>query len=168
MIRTLFVKDTQQLHQTRTFSDCNTTRYVYVHAWKCLHKQAKEEAMRRPNVVMWHQMTLEHPPSYEPISIVCPFWRPFHPNKSVCNTHSTAFDGNFLSVFLYVLAVRQQNTPVTDLDRPWGFQDVEIPRFQDSRHMKVVRLPALRTSCLYPRKYSWYSFLLEAESTPGP
>ena len=26
----------------------------------------------------------------------------------------------------------------------------------------------LRTGRLYPRKYSWYSFLLEAESTPGP
>ena len=29
-------------------------------------------------------------------------------------------------------------------------------------------LSALRTGRLYPRKYSWYSFLLEAESTPGP
>jgi hypothetical protein len=34
--------------------------------------------------------------------------------------------------------------------------------------MKVVRLSALRTGRLYPRKSSWYSFLLEAESTPGP
>jgi len=36
--------------------------------------------------------------------------------------------------------------------------------------MKVVRLSALRTGRLNPppRKYSWYSFLLEAESTPGP
>jgi len=35
--------------------------------------------------------------------------------------------------------------------------------------MKVVRLSALRTGRLYPlppRKYSWYSLLLEAESTP--
>jgi len=30
------------------------------------------------------------------------------------------------------------------------------------------RLSALRTGCLYPQKNSWYSFLLEAESTPGP
>jgi hypothetical protein len=29
---------------------------------------------------------------------------------------------------------------------------------------KVVSLTAVFT----PRKYSWYSFLLEAESTPGP
>ena len=30
------------------------------------------------------------------------------------------------------------------------------------------RLSALRTGRLYPRKCSWYSFLLEAESTPVP
>ena len=36
------------------------------------------------------------------------------------------------------------------------------------RHMKVVRLLAIRTGRLYPRKYSWYLFLLEAESTTGP
>jgi len=29
--------------------------------------------------------------------------------------------------------------------------------------MKVVRSSDLRTDCLYPRKYSWYSFLLQAE-----
>jgi hypothetical protein len=30
------------------------------------------------------------------------------------------------------------------------FQEAEAPRFQDSRHMKVVRLSALRTGRLYP------------------
>jgi len=44
----------------------------------------------------------------------------------------------------------------------------EAPTFQDNRHMKVARLSALRTGRLYPRNYSCYSFLLEAESTPGP
>jgi hypothetical protein len=40
---------------------------------------------------------------------------------------------------------------------------------EPSRHMKVVRLSAIRNGRLYPpKKYSWYSFLLEAESTPGP
>jgi len=29
-------------------------------------------------------------------------------------------------------------------------------------------LSALHTDCLYTQKYTWYSFLLEAESTPGP
>jgi len=38
---------------------------------------------------------------------------------------------------------------MTDLDSPLGFQEVEATRFQDSQHMKVVRLSALHTSCLY-------------------
>jgi hypothetical protein len=42
------------------------------------------------------------------------------------------------------------SNPVTGLDRPLGFQEVEAPRFLDNRHMKVVRLSALHTGCLYP------------------
>jgi hypothetical protein len=34
--------------------------------------------------------------------------------------------------------------------RPLGFQEVEAHRFQDKKHMKVVRLSALRTGRLYP------------------
>jgi hypothetical protein len=36
--------------------------------------------------------------------------------------------------------------------RPWGFQEVEAPRFQDSQHMKVVRLSAVRTGHPYPQE----------------
>jgi len=36
----------------------------------------------------------------------------------------------------------------------------EGPRYQDNRHMKVVRLSALRTGHLYTQEMSWYSFLL--------
>ena len=50
---------------------------------------------------------------------------------------------------------------------PEGSRKLRLPDFvktaQDSG-----RLSALRTGLLYPQKYSWYSFLLEAESTPGP
>jgi hypothetical protein len=42
--------------------------------------------------------------------------------------------------------------PITGLYRPWGFQEVEAPRFQDNRHMKVVRLSALSTGLLYPQE----------------
>jgi len=44
---------------------------------------------------------------------------------------------------------KQQSNPITALDRPWGFQEVEAPRFQDNRHMNVVRLSALHTGRLY-------------------
>jgi len=48
--------------------------------------------------------------------------------------------------------VKCKSNPFTGLDRLWGFQEVEAPRFQDDRHMKVVRLSALRTGRLYPQE----------------
>jgi hypothetical protein len=45
-----------------------------------------------------------------------------------------------------------------------GFQQLEDPRFQDNRHMKVVKVVSPRhRPPLLPRKYSWYSILLEAK-----
>jgi hypothetical protein len=37
-----------------------------------------------------------------------------------------------------------KSNPITGLERPWGFQEVQAPRFQDNQHMKVVRLSAIR------------------------
>ena len=45
-----------------------------------------------------------------------------------------------------------KSNPITGPDRPWGFQKVEAPRFQDNRHMKVVRLSVLRAGRLYPQE----------------
>jgi hypothetical protein len=42
-----------------------------------------------------------------------------------------------------------KSNPITGLDRPIGFQEVKAPRFQDNRHMKVVRLSAVLTGRLY-------------------
>jgi hypothetical protein len=39
--------------------------------------------------------------------------------------------------------------PITGLDRSLGFQEFAASRFPDNRHMKVVRLSALRPSRLY-------------------
>ena len=41
-----------------------------------------------------------------------------------------------------LLTPKGKAVPVTSLDRPWGFQEVEAPRFHDSQNMKVVRLSA--------------------------
>jgi hypothetical protein len=41
----------------------------------------------------------------------------------------------FIDLFEYV----NLSNPITSLNRPWGFQEVESSRFQDNRHMKVVR-----------------------------
>jgi hypothetical protein len=45
---------------------------------------------------------------------------------------------------------KKKSSPITGLDRPTGFQEVEAPRFLDSRHLKVVRLSAVRTGRVYP------------------
>jgi hypothetical protein len=39
--------------------------------------------------------------------------------------------------------------PITGLDRPLGFKEVEAPKFLDNRHVKVVRLSTLCTGRLY-------------------
>jgi hypothetical protein len=51
-----------------------------------------------------------------------------------------------------VVQSTRQSNPITGLDRPLGFQEVEAYRFLDNRNMKVVRLSALRTGRLYPQK----------------
>jgi hypothetical protein len=43
------------------------------------------------------------------------------------------------------LKSKEVNNSCRGLDRPCGFQQVEAPRFQDIRHIKMVRLSALRT-----------------------
>ena len=48
--------------------------------------------------------------------------------------------------------IKRQRNPITGLDRPRGFQEVEAPSFQDNQHMRVVRLSALRTGRLYPQE----------------
>jgi len=48
------------------------------------------------------------------------------------------------------LVMNVKSNLITGLERPWGFQEAEAPRFQDNRRMKMVRLSALFTGCLYP------------------
>jgi hypothetical protein len=59
-------------------------------------------------------------------------------------------------VFPSVAVVKGKSSPITGLDSPIRFHEVEAPRFQDNRHMKVVRLSATRTG----RPYSQERFLV--------
>jgi len=46
----------------------------------------------------------------------------------------------------------RKSNPITGLNRPSGFQEVETPRIQYSRHMKTERLSALCTGRVYPQE----------------
>ena len=70
--------------------------------------------------------------------------------------------------FLDDYYIKKYSNPITSLDRPGGFQEFEAPRFQDNRHMKVIRLSALRTGRFYPQEIFPVLISVKAESTPGP
>jgi hypothetical protein len=55
-----------------------------------------------------------------------------------------------LRFLAYRYEIKRWSSPITGLDRPLGFQEVEAPRFLDNRHMKVVRLSDLRIGRVYP------------------
>jgi hypothetical protein len=62
----------------------------------------------------------------------------------------------------HLVYLRGKAIPVTGREGPWGCERPRLPHFLDNRLTdggKVV-------SCPYPQEASWYSFLLEAESTP--
>jgi hypothetical protein len=59
-------------------------------------------------------------------------------------------------------------SPITGPRSPEGSRKLRFPNYvtmaqDDGKVVSLTHRPPLP-----PRKYSWYSFLLEAESTPGP
>ena len=82
-----------------------------------------------------------------------------------CNSTSSAPDDGRMYPKYFELRIKSSH--ITGLDRPRGFQEIKVPRFRDNGTgwwwvvSLTYRLP------LPPGKCSLYSFLLEAESTPG-
>jgi hypothetical protein len=58
---------------------------------------------------------------------------------------------------------------VTGREGPYGCETSRFPHFLDNRLTDGDEVVSLtRPPHFIPQEYSWYSFLLEAESTPGP
>ena len=55
----------------------------------------------------------------------------------------------------------EKSFPITGLDRPLGLQEVEAPRISKQSAHECGRV-------FDPREDPWYSFMLNAELTPGP
>ena len=80
---------------------------------------------------------------HERLSFICLCW------KINSNVWLQLFAAAIITTVSMECKGKGKGNPITGLDRPWGFKQVEAPRFQDSQHMKVVKLSALRTGRLY-------------------
>ena len=72
--------------------------------------------------------------------------------KQLSKLKSTSYHTAIICSFYHSRVPHIKNNPITGLDRPWGFQEVEDHRFQDNGHMKVVRLSALNTGRFTPQE----------------
>jgi len=61
-----------------------------------------------------------------------------------------------------------QSNPCTFLDRPWGFQGVDVPYFKKIGTWSWQGFQPYTLAARAPRKYYWYRFLLGHESNRGP
>jgi hypothetical protein len=65
--------------------------------------------------------------------------------------------------------VKGKTIPVTGRGGPQGFETSRLPHFLDNRLTDGGEVISLTCPPPFtPQKDSWYSFLLEVESNPGP
>jgi hypothetical protein len=70
--------------------------------------------------------------------------------------------------YLHSNKVKSKATPVTSHGGPYGCEMSRLPHFLDSRLTDGGEISLTRRPPFTPQEDSWYSFLLEAESTLGP
>jgi len=68
----------------------------------------------------------------------------------------------YYEIFHIINIKEKKSVPLQDQKGPEGSRKLRFPDFMTTAQ-DGGRLSALYTGCLY-----WYSFLIEAESTPGP
>ena len=61
-------------------------------------------------------------------------------------------DNTCIYTYICIYKGKGKINPITVLDRPRGFQEVEVPRFQDSQHKKVVRFSPTHRPPLHPQE----------------
>ena len=92
----------------------------------------------------------------------------YHFSQNIRNQHKTTYL-NMISHYVYEITPgKLQHSLYSPIAFPEVSMMLSLPDF-NSQHMMAVRffIPT-HWPPLSPRKYFWYSFLLEAGSTPGP
>jgi len=69
---------------------------------------------------------------------------------------------------LYFKHSKGTAVPLQAWTDPEGSRKLRLPDFMTTAQDVVVGCQPYAPAAFTLRKYSWYSFLLEAESTPGP
>ena len=67
----------------------------------------------------------------------------------MCTNNSVFLNFSSVSIHKRTAFLKGKAIPLQTWTSPEVSQEVEAPRFQDNRHLKVVRLSATRTGCLY-------------------
>jgi hypothetical protein len=64
--------------------------------------------------------------------------------------------------------IKGKAIPLTGREGPYGYKTSRLPHFLDNRLTDGGKVVSPKRRPPLPQNYSWYSFLLEAESNPGP
>jgi hypothetical protein len=76
---------------------------------------------------------------------------------------------DYENTLLLLLLLLLKRYPITGLNRPLGLQEIQAFRILDSKACESVSVVTpTHWQPFTPKRYPGYSFLLEAESTPGP
>jgi hypothetical protein len=75
---------------------------------------------------------------------------------------------NTFILFIIYLNVKGKAIPLQAWTGPEGSRKLRLPDFMTIGTCRWKGCQPYAPAAFTPRQYSWYSFLLEAESTPGP
>ena len=75
---------------------------------------------------------------------------------------------NFQKIIFIYYKAKVKAVPSQAWTVPEGYRKLRLPDFKTTAHEGGKVVSPTHRPPLHPRKYSWYSFLLEAESTPAP
>ena len=71
-------------------------------------------------------------------------------------------------IYIYIYTGKGKAIPLQSWTDPEVSRSLRLPDFKKISTLRWSGCQPYAPAAFTPRKYFWYSFLLEAESTPGP